>query len=279
MKPAPLAVFGGTGFIGSRFGALFPERVELQPREQDRPSRSEILYFISTTDNYHVFENLQLDVDTNLVKLLRVLEHCKSADVTFNFVSSWFVYGDTPELPAKESALCRPKGFYSITKKCAEDLLISFAGTFGLRYRILRLANVYGETDARVSSKRNALQFLLRKLKRNEDLPLYHGGKFLRDYLHVDDACRAIVHCLDHAPLDEIINLGSGQPYAFIDLIHYARDRLGSTSRLQAVEPPAFHRVVQVKDMVLDVTKLRSLGFVPEIPIQTGLDRVIARLD
>jgi nucleoside-diphosphate-sugar epimerase len=153
-------------------------RIYLVPRELRAPQSKELLYFISTTDNYNVFDDMTRDVDTNLRVLMEVLQEIRDrpdrTDCTINFISSWFVYGDGP-LPAREDQFCCPKGFYSITKLAAEQLIQSFCATFGVRYRILRLANVYGPSDLAVSAKRNALQFLVEKLRRNEDIELYHG--------------------------------------------------------------------------------------------------------
>ena len=97
-------LFGGTGFIGSEFAHLFQKETYLHPREDTVPVSENILYMISTTDNYNVFNNLYLDVNTNIIKLLNVLENSKNKNLTFNFVSSWFVYGDT-ELPANEKSI------------------------------------------------------------------------------------------------------------------------------------------------------------------------------
>ena len=111
-----ISVYGSSGFIGSRFCEMYPEDVVHMPRDKRSPESDELLYLISTTHNYNVYDNPQLDIDTNLTVLIETLQECRGRPVTFNFVSSWFVYGDT-SLPAKEDAVCRPKGIYSITKK------------------------------------------------------------------------------------------------------------------------------------------------------------------
>ena len=139
----------GKGFVGGRYAELTP-KVIVNERNDYEVKSNEVLYFISTIDNYNVHTNPYLDIETNLTTLIKTLESCKGKDVTFNFISSWFVYGDVP-LPAKETAHCDPKGFYSITKRAAEQLLISYCETFGMNYRILRLPNVLGETDTKVS--------------------------------------------------------------------------------------------------------------------------------
>ena len=99
-------LFGGTGFVGSNFKKMYDDSTHVHDREDNVPIYDDILYMISTTHNYHVFDNIHKDVDTNLTKLLNVLQNCKDKNVVFNFISSWFVYGDV-ELPAKEESLCK----------------------------------------------------------------------------------------------------------------------------------------------------------------------------
>ena len=272
-----ISVFGGTGFIGTRFSELYPKEVSVIPRNQYEPVSKDVLYFISTTSNYNVYDNTQIDIETNLSVLMRVLENCKEKGLTFNFISSWFVYGKTEDLPATEESYCNPKGFYSITKRCAEQLIISYCETFGIKYRILRLANVYGEGDNSVSKKKNALQFLINEVVNNRDINLYDGGKNIRDFIYIDDVCRAIHTCIKRANLDDIINVGSGKPYQFLDLMGYCKNKTDSTSKIISVLPTDFHNVVQVKNMYLDISKLRLLGFDQEVSIEEGLDRIIAK--
>jgi nucleoside-diphosphate-sugar epimerase len=103
----------------------------------------DVLYLISTTHNYHVFDDLHKDINTNLTKLVDVLPNVQG---TFNFVSSWFVYGDgyTKYHPAREIDRCIPKGILFYNKESGEDLTESFCRTFHKNYRIMRLCNVIG---------------------------------------------------------------------------------------------------------------------------------------
>jgi nucleoside-diphosphate-sugar epimerase len=189
----------------------------------------------------------------------------------FNFISSWFVYGESESLPVSETAHCNPKGFYSITKKCAEDLLVSWCRTFNKKYRIIRLANVYGAGDGDVSKKKNALQYLAEKIKNNENIELYHVGNFVSDYIHVQDAVSAIRLILEKGGLNQTYNVGSGIPHIFSDLIKSMVHITESKSKITSIEPPDFHKVVQVKDMFLDIKKLKNLGFLPTVTIHEGL--------
>ena len=255
-----ISVYGASGFIGSRFCNLYPEFVLKQGREERKPKSKDILYLISTVDNYNVHSNITLDVETNLKVLCEVLDYCRENDITFNFISSWFVYGDV-SLPAREEYYCKPTGFYSITKKAAEDLIMSFCKTFKVEYRILRLCNVLGSGDGKVSAKKNALTYMVDCLKKDEDVFLYDEGTPVRDVMHVTDVCRAIDLVCREGKLNEIYNIGSGQPTCVGDIISSARTYLNSSSEIKSKPAPEFHQIVQTKDFWMDTTKLSDLGF------------------
>lgn len=267
-----ISVFGGSGFIGSSYCSNFPSTII--PRNVLISKSSEILYFISTVDNYNVLDNVTLDIETNLIHLVKVLDANKKNLKCVNFVSSWFVYGDT-ELPANENSVCNPKGFYSITKKCAEDLLISYCKTNKINYKIFRLSNVYGKNDLKISKKKNALQYLINKIKNNEDIDLYHGGKFYRDYMFVDDVCRAINHLINFGEVDSIYNIGTGDKIHFIEIINKVIELTGSKSKLIFVDPSEFHKIVQVKDIILDVSKLISTNFMRGNSILENIEKLL----
>jgi len=270
-----ISVFGSTGFIGTRFCQLYPNEIYKMNRDDYNPKSSNVLYLISTIHNYNVFDDPHLDINTNLNVLINVLENCKNKDVVFNFVSSWFVYGKTDTLPATEESYCNPKGFYSITKRTAEQLIVSYCKTFNIKYRIFRLANVYGESDQSVSKQKNALQYLINEIINNRDINLYDGGKHIRDFIYIDDVCNAIKICTEKADVNSIINIGNGRPYQFLDLMSYVKEKVDSKTDFIHVKPTDFHNIVQVKNMYLDVSKLRNLGFKPKYSIEQGLDKII----
>jgi len=270
------SVYGGTGFIGSTYCKMFAEETLIIPRAQKTPETNNILYFISTTHNYNIFEDPHLDIETNLNLLVDVLEECRDKEnAVFNFISSWFVYGKTNDFPAREDSYCNPKGFYSITKRAAEQLLVSFCETFKINYRILRLCNVYGTEDKKASKKKNALQYLIGEVANNRDINLYDGGTNVRDLMHVKDICKAINLVIKKGPLNNIINVGSGVPHSFIDMMSYVKEKTNSHSNFISMPPPDFHKVVQIKNMYLDVTKLKNLGFKQNYSIWNGLDTLI----
>jgi nucleoside-diphosphate-sugar epimerase len=264
-----VSLYGSTGFIGSNFSKLESLQIDKVDRNNPDPMFKDVLYTIGTTDNYNIFENPKLDIETNLIKLIDDLEilRQKFGTFTFNYLSSWFVYGDSKPLPYSVSNNCNPRGFYSISKFAAEKFLISYCSTYKINYRILRLSNIYGINDKGVSAKKNALQFLINRIKSNEKIELYEGGNFLRDYLDVRDAVSAINLVVNNGELDKIYNVGSGKPTLFIDLMTKAKEIFNSNSEFTHIKTPEFHRIVQVKDAYLDISDLSDLGFVPKYDI------------
>lgn len=267
-----ISVYGATGFIGETFCNLYLDEIVKIPRGQRKPETKNILYLISTISNYNVFEDLHLDVDTNLTVLLDVLQYCKDNELVFNYVSTGFVYG--PDiLYAKEEDQCDPRGFYSITKRTAEQLLISFCKTFDVKYRILRIANVYGQ-DKMISSKKNVLGFLVGLMKENKPITLYDDGMQLRDYMHVIDICRALKIVIDEGEVNEIYNIASGTALPFREIVTMVKDILDSESELLSVETPKFNQITQAKNFALNADKLKSLGFIQSIPLEEGLQTI-----
>lgn len=274
-----ISVFGSTGFIGSRFCEMYPDAVIKVPRNECNSPTENLLYLISTVDNYNVYTDLHVDVDTNITFIMNVLDNIrktKSTDTVLNFVSSWFVYGQNHEIPFREDfSQCNPTGFYSITKRCAEQLIICWCNTFGYKYRILRLANVVGEGDKKISKKKNALQYMIKEIVNNRDVELYYGGEVLRDYIYVDDVCSALKLCIDSAPTNQIYNIGSGIPSRFLDIINKTIAEAGSSSKIIHIQPSNFHNIVQVRHSYLDITKIQNLGFKQQYDIDAIVKRLI----
>ena len=274
-----IQVFGGSGFVGSEFTRQNPGCI-VNARDDYSVKEKNILYMISTVTNYHVKTNPYIDIDTNLTTLMKVLEQIKNNMLqaedgyVLNFISSWFVYGET-EMPAHEESNCYPNGFYSITKRCAEQLLISYCETFGIKYRILRLANVAGHGDKKASPQKNALQHMINELKAGRDVNVYDGGNLYRDYIHVNDAARAIKLIMEKGEVNTTYNVGNGQPLLFKDMIEYAKELIGGEGKLVPIEIPQFHRTVQVRSMWMLSDKLKSLGYAPNYDMKAIIEDMV----
>ncbi len=227
----------------------------------------DVLYFISTNHNFNIFDQPFLDIDTNLYTLIKVLEYWRRTQKggVFNFISSWLVYGNQDtESGVPETAPCNPKGFYAITKRCAEQLLVSYCEAYNLSYRILRLSNVVGPGDKKVSAQKNVLQHMINKMARNEDIEIYGDGMFFRDYTHVSDCSKAIDLVVTKGEINSVYNIGNGRTWPFKYIINYAHEQLKSTGKIVYVAPKDFQKQVVVTSFYMNTEKLLDLGYVPD---------------
>lgn len=270
----------GNGFIGSNYVKMFGDTV-VEPRNAVSPSSPDVLYTISTTHNYWPLKgDLHKDVDTNLTHLMNVLPNVTG---TFCFLSSWFVCasaGSSPDHPAKESDLCQPTGFYSITKLAAEQLIQSYCAMArnGLvkgpsDYKILRLCNVIGK-DPNAGKQKNALEYMLSKIVVGENIQIYEGDNY-RNFLHVEDVCRAIRLCLDKGPKDSVIHIGAKQSFRIEDIARYAIAKVRSAAQIERVPIPAFHKIVQAPNFWMNTDQLYGLGFRPSYNIWEAIDKIL----
>jgi nucleoside-diphosphate-sugar epimerase len=99
-------------------------------------------------------------------------------------------------------------------------------------------------------------------------------GTPIRDIMHVDDVCSAIKLVCDVGNLNEIYNIGSGQPTTICDIIQTAKEYLRSKSTIKFKEAPEFHKIVQVKNFWFDTTKLQKLTFTQSISTQKIIEEL-----
>jgi len=283
MRTAATLSLMGNGFIGSTYARLNGAAVCVELRDVTSSQCDDVLYTRSTTTNYLPLQgDFHTDIDTNLYHLAEVLPNVRGR---FVYCSSWFVYGFNnwghhPAWRAKEDHLCDPNGYYSITKLAAEKLIRSHVQTAqaGLirgptSYQILRLSNVIGN-DPRAGKQKNALEYLLSLVVANKEVPIYEGTNY-RDYLHVEDTCAAIKCVMDKGLPNQIYNVGRGESHKLEDIIQYAIDKVGSSSKIVRVPVPPFHQMVQVPNFFMDIGKLRALGFEPRYTIWESVNKVL----
>lgn len=265
----------GVGFIGGEYIKTYKEETVAVDRGARYSPTENILYMRSTVHNYNPKDgDLFLDIDTNLFHFMEVLEANNNRDLVLNLVSTWFVYGTT-QMPATEDvSYCNPKGFYSITARAREQLLISYAETFGIKYRILRLGNVIGIGDEKASPRKNATQWMVKELAQGRDVHLY-ATDAIRDFIDVRDCVRAIRLVLEKGELNTIYNVSNGQGIRLSTLLETANHEAKFKAKIYQKPVPEFHKIVQTPAMWMDTTKLKKLGYVPQHDIKNTIKELV----
>jgi dTDP-glucose 4,6-dehydratase len=191
-----------------------------------------------------------------------------SGHEVFLLVSTDEVYGDVSVGRSREDAPLRPRSPYSASKAGGEMLARSYAVSHGLPLLVTRGSNTYGpyqypEKIVPVHIT-NAIDDML--------LPLYNDGTAVRDYLYVEDHCRAIDRVLHEAPAGEIYNIGTGRETSGTEIARTVLDLLGKPeSLIQFVADRPGHDY----RYALDVTKLRDFGWAPRISFLEGMERTV----
>lgn len=270
----------GAGFVGGNYIEMFSQDGgEIVERNEIQAEYPNILYMISTVNNYHPKDGEPLkDVETNLIHFMKVLSNAKDkfgSDLVFNLTSTWFVYGMTQDLPAKEDSHCVPTGFYSITSLCREQLLQSYAETFGFKWRVLRLGNVIGVGDKKISRKKNALQHMIREVAQGRDIDYLYKGGAIRDYIDVRDCVQAIHLVLEKGEYNQIYNIANGQGLNVNELVNVAWKESSYKSKITHIDVPEFHRTVQTPKMYMDVSKIKNLGYVQQYDIKQSVRSLV----
>ncbi len=187
---------------------------------------------------------------------------------SFVFVSTGNVYDCEAPAPFREGISADlPRTPYSKSKKEAEALVLG-AGA-GLPATVLRLFTVYGRRQRPDMVHYRFTAALLG----GEPLTLIGAGSDLRDYIHVRDACAAIMACLDRPAPGEIINVGSGRGMTLDALLALLSSLSGRTALIRHRAAPAG----DTRRLLADVAKAeRLLGWRPLTAMEEGLRDFIA---
>ena len=171
-------------------------------------------------------------VETNVLGTQTLLDLCLQYGVKrFHQVSTDEVYGDLPldtdEVFTEDSPL-KPSSPYSASKAAADMLVLSYFRTHGLSVSISRSANNYGKYQHSEKLIPKTIECALT----NKQIPIYGDGLNVRDWIHVDEHCRAIDMIIRNAPSGKVYNVGGGVLLTNITLVKEILSLLNKTDDL-----------------------------------------------
>lgn len=179
-------------------------------------------------------------------------------------ISTDEVYGTIARGSAKEVDPLAPRNPYSASKAGADRLAYSYFVTYDVPVIVTRASNNYGP---RQYPEKVIPLFVTNALEERE-LPLYGDGLQVRDWLHVEDHCRAIDLLLDRGELGETYNIGGGHEITNLEL---TRKVLGILGKPESLIRHVDDRPGHDRRYSLDTAKLRSLGWEPQVGFDEGL--------
>jgi dTDP-glucose 4,6-dehydratase len=210
-------------------------------------------------------------IQTDIFGTFVLLDAARTAPRLRRFIqiSTDEVYGTVPSGQSRETDELRPRNPYSASKAGADRLAYSYFATYGVPVVIVRASNNYGPNQF----PEKVIPLFITNAIDELPLPLYGDGLNVRDWLHVHDHCRGIDLLIDRGQPGEVYNVGGGNEVKNVDLTHAI---LELTGRPASLIRPVTDRPGHDRRYALDSTKIRQLGWTPEIPFSTGLADTVA---
>ena len=207
----------------------------------------------------------QLYVDVNLKGTISLLEGaCRHGAPNFVLASTSSVYGATKTLPFVETDPCdRPLAPYPATKRAAELTAYTYHHLHGLSVTCLRFFTVYGPRGRPDMMTYKVVDAMFT----GEPVPLYNGGRLLRDWTFVGDTVLGICAAVERPLGYEIVNLGRGEPLVLMDYIALLERWSGRKAPFVDVPAPPS----DMEQTCADTSKARRLlGYEPRTTVETG---------
>lgn len=219
-------------------------------------------------------EDPSIFLQTNIIGTSVLMDACrKYGNIRYHQVSTDEVYGDLPldrpDLFFTEETPIHTSSPYSSSKAGADLLVQAYHRTFNLPTTISRCSNNYGPYHF----PEKLIPLMIINCLNNKPLPVYGKGLNVRDWLYVEDHCKAIDLIIHKGRIGEIYNVGGHNEMANIDIVKLIVKKLGKSEDL----------ITYVTDRkghdlryAIDPTKISNeLGWLPETKFKDGIEKTI----
>ncbi len=229
-----------------------------------------VVNFAAESHVDRAIRNPDIFLQTNILGTAALLDACqKFGNIRFHQVSTDEVYGalplDRPDLLFTEQSLLQPNNPYAASKASADLLALSYYKTYGLPVTVSRCSNNYGPYQF----PEKLIPLMITNALQDLPLPVYGDGLQVRDWIHTEDHCSAILRILEGGVPGEVYNIGAGNERTNLSIVRWICEQLQKPlTCIQSVTDRPGHD----RRYGIDAGKLkRELGWVPEIPFDKGL--------
>ena len=186
----------------------------------------------------------------------------------FVHVSTDEVYGSRTGRAARETDALQPSSPYAPSKAAGDHLARAYHVTYGLPTVVLRPSNTYGPCQF----PEKLIPLFLTNALEGKTVPIFGDGLNARDWLYVEDHCRAVEAAYLRARVGSVYNVGGGVELANIDVARLILDAVEAPRELIQFVPD---RPGHDRRYAMDSSLVRALGWAPETPFAEGLKRTV----
>lgn len=301
-------VTGGAGFIGSNFinymlskypnykivcldkltyaadlnnieatNQVIFEQIDIVDRENiynlfDLYKPDIVVNFAAETHVDRSIANSEEFLRTNILGTSILLDACnKYGTKRFHQVSTDEVYGDLPldrpDLKFSEMSELHASSPYSASKAAADLLTLAYFRTYKTPVTISRCSNNYGPNQY----EEKLIPLAISQILNDQPVPVYGTGLNVRDWIYVEDHCKAIDLIIHKGTIGEIYNIGANNEKSNLQVVSKIIDYLGK-GNLKFVEDRKGHDL----RYAIDFSKIKQeLDWIPEVNFEKGLERTV----
>jgi UDP-glucose 4-epimerase len=230
-----------------------------------------IFHLAGETSHKKSFENPLYDVDTNSKSTLCMLEKIHSLDLKCKFIlgSTFIVIGKPEKLPINEETPCNPTTIYGVNRLSSEHYCKIYSNVYGLDALAFRITNSFGPREQYATPTKNAVNFLIYKAFKGEEVTIYNQGKFFRDLIYISDVISGLTTIMSKGKSGNLYWIASGTKTWFYELADWLHEFTGC--KIKYVDPPQYTEKVDVGNFLVDNSKLKSLGWEQKISPKEGI--------
>lgn len=234
-----------------------------------------VFHLAGQLTSYESFEKPFYDVDVNSKSTLAILEAIRRLERPCRFIlgSTFWVVGKPSQLPINEDTPCRPLNIYAANRLASEHYCEIYNSVYELDTVIMRLTNTFGIREQYDNPRKAALNYLLYRGFKGQTVPIYSQGKIFRDYIYISDVVSAAEVIMRKGKARECYFVGTGIKTWFYEIGTWIEQL--TPGKVVYVEPPDFHKRIDVGSIVIDSSKTKNLGWDWKVTVQEGLRRTL----
>jgi len=212
-------------------------------------------------------KEFKIYTDCNIKATQALLEACLHKNLRkFVYASSSSVYGDTMELPMRESNMVKPVSPYGVSKLAGEHLACLYAKNFGVPCISLRYFTVYGPRQR----PDMAFHLFIKACLEDRPLTIYGDGEQTRDFTFISDIIDANIQAAESESVGEVFNIGGGSRVSLNQVLNILEGLAKKKMERHYIES----QKGDVRHTYADVSKARMcLGYRAKVGLEKGLKK------
>lgn len=214
------------------------------------------------------FEEMKVNAEGTVKVLKGVKDYNPSIRIVY--ASSAAVYGEPQYTPVDELHPKEPVSPYGISKLAGEKYLSAYMKSFGVKPVMGRIFNTYGPRQSRY-----VIHDFIKKLNADPtQLEVLGNPSNMRDYAYVSDTVNALKLLAEKGEIGEIYNIAGGNPITIENLAKLVIEQVGLTGKT-VIKFTGSSWKGDITKMVADITKIKTLGFQPQVSLETGVKNTV----